>query len=472
MAMSYRVRFWEIRERSGRRNSFEVRWTVNAREKSESFATWGLADSRRSKLMTLAREGEPFDERTGLPASELRAIKQKTTWYQHAHDYIDQRWDRTPGGTRRTLADALATITPALVEPGMTYPEPRVLRRALYSWAFNKKAWGTEPPDEWRKALVWVEQRSLLIGSMEDPIVLRQALDALSLKLDGKTAAAKTAVRKKAAFSDILSMAVEKGYLTVNPLLGMRWQKPYVTEEVDPECVPNPHQVSLLLEAVREQGGRGPHLEAFFGCMYYAAMRPSEVIRLELAQCRLPDRGWGLLNLRGGVVLAGKEWTDDGTAHEVHPLKKRALKETRPVPIPPDFVAMLRRHIDQFGTAPDGRLFRSGAGLYVQAAAYGKTWGKARGMALSEGERSSLVAKRPYDLRHAGISFWLHSGVDPAECARRAGQSIEVLFRVYAKVLAGGQERANQRIEEAMKAWRPPGSTGAGSPALPDLARE
>lgn len=33
------------------------------------------------------------------------------------------------------------------------------------------------------------------------------------------------------------------------------------------------------------------------------------------------------------------------------------------------------------------------------------------------------------DLRHAGISFWLYSGVDPAECARRAGHSIQALFR-------------------------------------------
>ncbi|SHN24938.1 hypothetical protein SAMN05216268_126156 [Streptomyces yunnanensis] len=37
--------------------------------------SFGLADSRRSKLMTAARDGEPFDEHTGLPASELRAIK-------------------------------------------------------------------------------------------------------------------------------------------------------------------------------------------------------------------------------------------------------------------------------------------------------------------------------------------------------------------------------------------------------------
>jgi hypothetical protein len=73
------------------------------------------------------------------------------------------------------------------------------------------------------------------------------------------------------------------------------------------------------------------------------------------------------------------------------------------------------------------------AGNYVDAAAYGITWARAREHALTRTERISRLAKRLYDLRHAGISFWLYSGVDPAECARRAGQSIEVLFRHYAK---------------------------------------
>ncbi|MFD3515811.1 hypothetical protein [Streptomyces sp. NPDC058657] len=66
-------------------------------------------------------------------------------------------------------------------------------------------------------------------------------------------------------------------------------------------------------------------------------------------------------------------------------------------------------------------------------------------------ERS--LAKRPYDLRHAGISFWLYSGVDPAECARRAGQTIEVLFRHYAKFLEGVREQANRLIEQSMQEW-------------------
>ncbi|MFD7569965.1 tyrosine-type recombinase/integrase [Streptomyces sp. NPDC059810] len=403
--------------------------------------------------MTAAREGEPFDSHTGLPVSELRAVKQRTTWYDLAHEYLDQRWDRTPGNTRRTLADAFATITTALVPPGTTYSDPRVLRRALYSWAFNKNAWAEEPSEEWRRALEWMKRNSLPVGDLVEADVLRRTPDALCRKPDGGAAAAMTARRKRAAFNEVLNTAVEKGYFVENPLNGLRWKAPAVNEEVDPAAVPNPAQVARLLAAVAQQRGRGPHLEAFFGCLYYAAMRPAEVIHLRQEQCHLPETGWGMLNLTGGVVTAGKEWTDDGAVHEVHSLKRRAATATRPVPIPPQFVRTLRVHIERFGVAPDGRLFRNQAGNYVDPAAYGTTWARARNYVLTRMELTSGLAKRPYDLRHAGISFWLYSGVDPAECARRAGQSIEVLFRHYAKFLDGVREQANRLIEQSMKEW-------------------
>jgi hypothetical protein len=68
----------------------------------------------------------------------------------------------------------------------------------------------------------------------------------------------------------------------------------------------------------------------------------------------------------------------------------------------------------------------------------------------------TLIAQALADvatISHAGISFWLASGVDPAECARRAGQSIQVLFQYYAKFLAGTRDRANQLIEDSMNRW-------------------
>ncbi|MFJ5631923.1 hypothetical protein ACIQF5_04645 [Streptomyces goshikiensis] len=78
---------------------------------------------------------------------------------------------------------------------------------------------------------------------------------------------------------------------------------------------------------------------------------------------------------------------------------------------------------------------------------------EAREYVLTRTELAAGLAKRPYDLRHVGISFWLHSGVDPAECARRAGHSIHVLFKYYAKFLDGVQEQANRLIEQSMEEW-------------------
>lgn len=134
----------------------------------------------------------------------------------------------------------------------------------------------------------------------------------------------------------------------------------------------------------------------------------------------------------------------------------RAPKDSRPVPIPPHFVAVLRHHLKLHGTAPDGRLFRTARGGLLQESGCGDVWAKARAAVLTEAETASLLARRPYDLRHAGVSFWLSSGVDPMECARRAGHTIAVLFRVYAKVLAHTQERANRRIDEALREWHTP----------------
>jgi integrase len=45
----------------------------------------------------------------------------------------------------------------------------------------------------------------------------------------------------------------------------------------------------------------------------------------------------------------------------------------------------------------------------------------------------SLLAKKPYDLRHAAVSTWLNATNDPVRVAEWAGHSVAVLLRVYAK---------------------------------------
>ncbi len=96
-------------------------------------------------------------------------------------------------------------------------------------------------------------------------------------------------------------------------------------------------------------------------------LNPAQVAQMRLEKCHLPETGWELLNLAGGVVSVGGQWTDDGPVHEVHSRKRCAATATRPVPIPPQFVRLLRAHIERFEAAQDGRLLRDQANRLIGA---------------------------------------------------------------------------------------------------------
>jgi len=61
---------------------------------------------------------------------------------------------------------------------------------------------------------------------------------------------------------------------------------------------------------------QGPKFVAFYGCMFYAMMRPSGVIALTKDGCYLPAEGWGRLIFADTSPAAGKDFTDDGRVHE------------------------------------------------------------------------------------------------------------------------------------------------------------
>ncbi|MFJ4783269.1 tyrosine-type recombinase/integrase [Streptomyces sp. NPDC088794] len=448
---TYDVKIWAIRKRDSTRKPYQVRWGTGTRPHSESFKTSGLAESRRAQLITATRAGEPFDVESGLPKS-LLAKERDISWYEHARNYIAMKWDHSPASTRRTLAEAMATVTAAMVKDTKGMADPRVVRTALYSWAFNKNRWTKEPPDEVVKVLAWFELKSVPTSALADRMQVRAALDALTKKLDGTTAAASVIRRKRAIFHNALGYAVDAELLTENPLPRVQWKAPeQVEEEVDPACVPEPAQAAKLLTAVRDQSPRGRRLMSFFGCMYYAAARPAEVIGLRLQDCDLPRRGWGKLRLRETRPRSGSAWTDSGEAHDKRGLKHRPRKAVREVPIPPELVALLRWHVTAYGTAPDGRVFRTQRGGLIQDTGYGEVWAEARTRALTPAQHASALAKRPYDLRHAAVSTWLSSGVEPQLVAKRAGHSVAVLFRVYAKFLSDGDEAANIKISARLE---------------------
>jgi integrase len=448
---TYDVRMWAIRKRQ-RRMPYQVRWSVAGRMFAESFGTKALAESFRSQLISATRSGEPFDEVTGLPESRARDVG----WLDHAISYVDVKWPRAAAKSRKSTAEALTTVTLALVVGRRDRPAEPVLREALYGWAFNAgRRAGGEPPREIADALVWAGKSVRPVSALRDLSVTRGVLDALAVRLDGRPAAATTVYRKRAVFYNALGLAVERRLLPANPIDQVQWSAPEVAQAVDRRVVAGPNQVWALLDAVREAGRRGDHLVAFFGCLYFAGMRPGEAVALRVDQCVLPAEGWGRVELTTSEPRAGAAWTDDGEARESRELKRRSVAEVRPVPTPPELVDLLRRHLDRYGAAADGRLFRSGDGGPLQESTYRQVWAKARGLALTEAQAASPLVRRPYDLRHGAASLWLNAGVQPTEVARRLGHSVAVLLRVYANCVDGDQDVVNERIALAL-------SPGAG----------
>lgn len=240
--------------------------------------------------------------------------------------------------------------------------------------------------------------------------------------------------------------------LHANPFDFVKWSKPKKLTAVDPRVVLNYEQARGLLLAVRAHSERGKRMEAFFGCMYYAALRPEEAVDLRSTHLvSLPEDGWGEMRLTNAEPRAGSRWTNTGQPRERRELKHRAQGETRRVPIHPELVTLLRRHLEEFGIGPDGRVFIGPRGGIMTDRAYLKVFHEARTKAFTDEEATSPLADVPYSLRHAAVSTWLNAGVAAPQVAEWAGHSVNVLLRVYAKCIHGQERDAMRRVEDAMR---------------------
>ena len=121
-----------------------------------------------------------------------------------------------------------------------------------------------------------------------------------------------------------------------------------------------------------------------------------------------------------------------------------------PYPVLPVLADLLRQHLREFGTAPDRRLFRGARGGMLSESTYGRVWRAARGIALGPELAATPLARRPCDLRHAGLSLWLNATGVPAEVAARAGNSVRVLQAVYAHCIDGREQVIRRQIQDAL----------------------
>jgi hypothetical protein len=175
---SYDVRFWDIKKLgNGSAARHRVRWSVDGREHCRSFKARPLADGFLDGLKDAVRDRRPFSPRTGLPEAETTG-GEMITWYAHARAYAETKWGGLAPVSRRSVAEALVTVTVALNarEPGA--PDARVLRQALFAWAFNPATRHLDPPPAIAAALDWAARASLPVADLEDTATVRLALAA------------------------------------------------------------------------------------------------------------------------------------------------------------------------------------------------------------------------------------------------------------------------------------------------------
>jgi hypothetical protein len=215
--------------------------------------------------------------------------------------------------SRRSTAEALTTITLALSGPHRKFPAPTSC--AGHCSATRSTPPAPASPSPPRSPGHWTGPRRHLCRwqpwKSRTPSALSWA------PAPGRWSASPPPRRPPAASgpcANALGYAVERRLLPANPLGQIQWKASEIAETVDCRSVANPAQAGRLMKAVRGQRPRGEHMEAFFGCLYYPALRPVEAVALREADCVLPARGWGRIDLAASQPRAGTEWTTTAPA--------------------------------------------------------------------------------------------------------------------------------------------------------------
>ncbi len=158
--------------------------------------------------------------------------------------------------------------------------------------------------------MAWLEKVSRPVSAFENEAVVCDVLDALAVNLDGAQAAPEYFSRRRRVLHRVLGYAVRKQRLEKNPLskatcprAGHR--RRHQTTPSTRDVCGSPALITEMLTACSYVGHRqGPRFAAFYGCMYYAMMRPAEVAALTRDDCHLPEHGWGRLTFTDSSTAA------------------------------------------------------------------------------------------------------------------------------------------------------------------------
>lgn len=420
-----------------------VRWRVEGRDRMRKFASRAQAERLRSELLVASSAGHDFDLATGLPAAW---VEEDVSFLDWACQWLELKWPGWAGNTRRAAVEVMVAFVPHMIRSGA--PQPPLSVRDLRAWLYAEALVPNVKVDSSTPVAKWFEKHSLALSEI-GPVEVETALRGGLTRLNGKPVAASTAARRKNMLSSLFKAAVRRELMASNPVERIEWRNPMLSKRLDVATVPSVDDVRDLANLVWSLPRDGSRYAAVFDLMGFAGLRPSEVSGVEVNDLQLPNEGWGIVRLRRAVTNPGERYARDTNAYETKELKHRASGDIREVPIPPETVARLQRHMDRFPPR-DGSVFLNADGNPIASAAYSRVFKRARAQLWPEGHKLAKVV--PYDLRHSAATIMLRAGVPPAEVAIRLGHSVDMLMKVYAGVFDGERERSNALIDAELGA--------------------
>lgn len=454
--VSRRVReVWVNDGRSGERVRrkqpvFDVRYRVDACEFRYGFEQKGWAEHFARQLREGFARGALFDPtaRRFVPSDDTSSGERALTVYAHFVDYLRRKWRVWEPATRPHAQRDLARACLFLVHadaPQLSPSERLAADAFLRDVALNVPS-PTSLTDEQQRWQRCFESWSLPLAAVTDQH-LQAFLDEVgSWTLEGKRRelAASSLARTRAVVRAAFTYAHKRRLIEWDPWAPVETPSLRDRDKVDPDRVMSPQQIRALARAC---AAINPRYELFVLIQGMCGLRPGEAVELRRRDFAHRDGRPSFVTARGTHTVVSARFLAPGESRR-RPLKGRGERFVRTVPLPPELVPFVERHLAQFVPArADAYAFTTPTGRLLNMSNFQRgVWAPARDAVFAENDPLRKV--RRHDLRHAAITSWLNAGVPLKTAQAWSGhKTASVLLDTYLGVMRGDEDLAVERFQ-------------------------
>jgi len=294
--------------------------------------------------------------------------------------------------------------------------------------------WSEASTAETIEATAWIRAHSKPVRSVTGEDLIR-----LRAYMGGQTY--HTQRTYWAFIEKVIHWAIISGYLKHDPTIGLPPIKRRLdAERVDPDRVPSEKEVWAIANAGGELVGEWFKVAVLLGT--FGAMRIGEVVALRRRHIRCVVQEGLWLTIDNQIRRYPRRYSDDGnTVTDFAPPKGRptASGSRRRCYVPTRVAREVLEYVD--GRLPDQLLFLNSHGRPMSTVAFRDAWNRVMRVQPIGPQFAGIT---PHVMRRAGVSLWLHEGLDLKLIQSWGGwHSLTVMLDTYAAHTAWSRGRVD-----------------------------